>query len=141
MVFPFVKSINMYPYPPVKVWSQRTINNDYFPWMNSSLTLLVPQPTQVNQTADSVDKQKIHESFWNGNIYFEESDCEEMPDLNLAGSAVQSYMFELTKGTEGEKSASGSEEDSDSEDEREISHGSDANEFDEDEETEDVSHW
>jgi hypothetical protein len=28
---------------------------------------------------------------------------EEMPDLNLAGSAVQPYMFELTKGTEGEK--------------------------------------
>jgi len=21
----------MYPYPPVKVWSQRTIHNDYFP--------------------------------------------------------------------------------------------------------------
>jgi hypothetical protein len=73
-----------------------------------------------------VDKQKIHERFLNGNIYFEESDCEEMPDLNLAGSAVQSYMFELTKGTEGEKSASGSEEYSDSEDERETSHGSDA---------------
>ena len=109
--------------------------------MNSSLTSLVPQPTHVNQTADSVDKQKIHERFLNGNIYFEESDCEEMPDLNLAGSAVQSYMFELTKGTEGEKSASGSEEYSDSEDERETSHGSDANEFDEDEETEDVSHW
>jgi len=35
-----------------------------------------------------------------------------MPDLNLAGSAVQPYMFEPTKGTEGEKSASGSEEDS-----------------------------
>jgi hypothetical protein len=48
-----------------------------------------------------------------------------MPDLNLAGSAVQSYMFELTKGTEGKKSASGSEEYSDSEDERETSHGSD----------------
>ena len=31
MVFPFEKSINMYPYPPVKVWSQRTINSDYFP--------------------------------------------------------------------------------------------------------------
>jgi len=108
MVFPFEKSINMYPYPPVKAWSQRTIHNDYFPWMNSSLTSLVPQPTHLNQRADSVDKQKIHESFWNGNIYFEESDCEEMPDLNLAGSsAVQPYMFELTKGTEGEKSASG----------------------------------
>jgi len=47
-------------------------------------------------------------------IEFEESDCEEMADLNLAGSAVQAYMFEPTKGTEGEKSASGSEEDSDS---------------------------
>ena len=45
-----------------------------------------------------------------------------MPDLNLAGSAVQPYMFELTKGTEGEKSASGSEEDSDSDDELEMSH-------------------
>ena len=56
-------------------------------------------------------------------------------------SAVQAYMFELTKGTEGEKSAAGSEEDSHSEDELDISHGSDANEFDEDEETEDVSHW
>ena len=50
-------------------------------------------------------------------------------------------MFELTKVTEGEKSATGREEDSYSEDERETSHGSDANEFDEDEETEDVSHW
>ena len=66
---------------------------------------------------------------------------EEMPDLNLAGSAVQPYMFELTKGTEGEKSASRSEEDFDSEDELDILHGSDANEFDEDEETEDVSLW
>ena len=45
------------------------------------------------------------------------------------------------KGTEGEKSASGSEENSDSDDDLEISHGSDANEFDEDEETEHVSHW
>ena len=40
-----------------------------------------------------------------------------MPDLNLAESAVQPYMFEPTKGTEGEKSASGSEEDSDPDDE------------------------
>ena len=30
-------------------------------------------------------------------IDFEESDCEEMPDLNLAGSA---HMFEPTKRTE-----------------------------------------
>jgi hypothetical protein len=30
-------------------------------------------------------------------IDFEDSDFEEMPDLNLAGSAVQPYMFELTK--------------------------------------------
>ena len=72
---------------------------------------------------------------------FEESDCEEMPDLNLTASAVQPYMFEPTKGTEGENSASGSEENSDSDDDLEISHGSDANEFDEDEETEHVSHW
>jgi len=50
-------------------------------------------------------------------IDFEESDWEEMPDLNLAGSAVQPYMFEPTKGTEGEKSASGNEEDSDPDDE------------------------
>ena len=42
-------------------------------------------------------------------IDFEESDCEDMSDLNLAGSAVQPYMFEPTKGTEGEKSASGSD--------------------------------
>ena len=49
-------------------------------------------------------------------IDFEESDCEEMPDLNLAGSAVQPYMFEPTKGTEGENSVSGSE-DSDPDDE------------------------
>jgi len=71
----------------------------------------------------------------------EESDCEEMPDLNLKGSAIQLYMFEPTKGTEGEKSASGSEEDSDSDDDLEITHGSDANEFDEDAETEHVSYW
>jgi hypothetical protein len=64
-----------------------------------------------------------------------------MPDLNLAGSAVQPYMFEPTKGTEDKKLASGSEEDSDSDDELEMSHGSDANEFDEDEETEHVCHW
>jgi hypothetical protein len=63
------------------------------------------------------------------------------PDLNLTASAVQPYMFEPTKETEGEKSASGSEENSDSDDDLEISHGSDANEFDEDEETEHVSHW
>ena len=25
-------------------------------------------------------------------IDFEESDCQDMPDLNLAGSAVQAYM-------------------------------------------------
>ena len=50
-------------------------------------------------------------------------------------------MFEPTKGTEGEKSASGSEENSDSDDDLEISHGSDASEFYEDEETEHVSHW
>ena len=31
----------------------------------------------------------------------EESDCEEMPDLNLGGSAVLPYKFEITKGTEG----------------------------------------
>ena len=60
---------------------------------------------------------------------FEEGNCEEMPDLNITGSAVQPYMFEPTKGTEGEKSASGSEENSDSDDDLEISHGSDANEF------------
>jgi hypothetical protein len=47
-------------------------------------------------------------------IDFEASDCEEMPDLNLAGSA---HMFEPTKRTEGEKSVSVSEEDSDSDDE------------------------
>ena len=41
----------------------------------------------------------------------------DMPDLNLAWSAVQAYMFEPTKGFEGERSASGSEEDSDYEDE------------------------
>jgi hypothetical protein len=45
-----------------------------------------------------------------------------MPDLNLAESAVQPYMFEPTKGTEGKKSASGSEENSDSDDDLEISH-------------------
>ena len=50
-------------------------------------------------------------------IDFEESDLEEMPDLNIAGSVVQPYMFEPTKGTEGEKSASGSEEDLDPDDE------------------------
>ena len=60
-------------------------------------------------------------------IDLEESYCAEMPDLNLAGSAVQSYMFEPTKGTEGEKSVSGSDEDSDSDDELYISHGSEAN--------------
>ena len=53
---------------------------------------------------------------------FEESDCEEMPNLNLTGSAVQPYMFEPTKGTEGEKSASGSEENSDSDDDLETYH-------------------
>ena len=61
-------------------------------------------------------------------INFEESDCEEMSDLNLAGSTVQPYiyiyMFEPTKGTEGEKSASGSEEDSDSDNELKMPHGS-----------------
>ena len=72
---------------------------------------------------------------------FEESDCEEMPDLNLTGSAVQPYLFEPTKGTEGEKSVSGSEENSDSDDDLEISHGSDENEFEEDEEIEHFSHW
>jgi hypothetical protein len=30
---------------------------------------------------------------------FEEGNCEEMPDLNITGSAVQPYMFEPTKGT------------------------------------------
>ena len=93
----------------------------------------MPKSTQVNQTTDSVDKKKY--------IKIIEIDNEEMPDLNLTGSAVQPYMFEPTKGTEGEKSASGSEENSDSDDDLEISHGSDANEFDEDEETEHVSHW
>ena len=93
----------------------------------------MPKSTQVNQTTDSVDKKKY--------IKIIEIDNEEMPDLNLTGSAVQPYMFEPTKGTEGEKSASGSEENSDSDDDIEISHGSDANEFDEDEETEHVSHW
>ena len=34
------------------------------------------------------------------------------------------YMFEPTKGTEGEKSVSGSEEDSDSDNELKLSHGS-----------------
>ena len=34
-------------------------------------------------------------------IDFEESDCEEMPDLNFAGSAVQPYMFEPTKELKG----------------------------------------
>ena len=93
----------------------------------------MPKSTQVNQTTDSVDKKKY--------IKIIEIDNEEMPDLNLTGSAVQPYMFEPTKGTEGEKSASGSEENSDSDDDLEISHGSDANEFDKDEETEHVSHW
>jgi hypothetical protein len=55
-------------------------------------------------------------------IDFEESDCEEMPDLSLAGSEVQPYMFEPTKGTECERSVSGIEEDSDSDDELYISH-------------------
>jgi hypothetical protein len=66
-----------YAIPPCKygISPLHPINNDYFPWMNSSLMSLVPQPTHVNQTVDSVDMQKIHESFWNGNIYFEESDC------------------------------------------------------------------
>jgi hypothetical protein len=57
-------------------------------------------------------------------IDFEESDCEEMPNLSSAGSAVQPYMFEPTKGTEDERSVSGIEEDSDSDDELYISHGS-----------------
>ena len=57
IVFPFEISINMYPYPPVKVWSQRTINNDYFPCMNSSLTSLVPQRTHVNQTGLNSQKE------------------------------------------------------------------------------------
>jgi hypothetical protein len=57
-------------------------------------------------------------------IDFEEVDCEDMPDLGLAGYAVQPYMFEPTKGTEGEKSVSGNEEDSDSDNELYISHGS-----------------
>jgi hypothetical protein len=100
----------------------------------------VPKSTQVNQTADSVGKKKYIKIIEMDNDC-EESDCEEMPDLNLTASAVQPYMFEPTKGTEGEKSASGSEENSDSDDDLEISHGSDANEFDEDEETEHVSHW
>ena len=48
----------------------------------------VPQCTQVNQTADSVGKQEIHQSNCNG-YRFWGNDCKEMPDLNLAGSAVQ----------------------------------------------------
>jgi hypothetical protein len=43
-------------------------------------------------------------------IDFEESDCQDMPDLNLAGSAVRAYMLEPTKGIEDDNSASGSEE-------------------------------
>jgi len=128
----------MYPYPPVKVWSQRTIQNDYFSL--KELFKDVTQCTQVNQTADSVGKQKCIKVILM-NINFEESDCEEMPDFILAGSAVQPYVCEPTKGTEGEQSASRSEEDSDSDDELEMSHGSDANELDEDEETEHVCHW
>ena len=50
-------------------------------------------------------------------------------------------MCEPIKGIEGEKSASGMEEDSDSDDELEMSHGSYVNEFYEDEETEHVCHW
>ena len=73
----------------------------------------MPKSTQVNQTADSVGKKKYIKIIEMDND-FEESDCEEMPDLNLTASAVQPYMFEPTKGTEGEKSASGSEENSDS---------------------------
>jgi hypothetical protein len=69
-------------------------------------------------------------------IDFEASDCEEMPDLNLAGSA---HMFEPTKRTEDEKSVSVREEYSDSDDELYISHGSDANEIDEDQETEHIA--
>ena len=57
-------------------------------------------------------------------IDFEKSDSKEMPDLSLEGSAVQPYMFEPTQGAEGERSASGIEEDSDSDDELYISHGS-----------------
>jgi len=68
----------------------------------------VPQSTQVNQTADSEGNKKYIKVIVM-DINFEGSDCEEMPDLNLAGSAVQTYMFEPTKGNEGEKSASGSE--------------------------------
>ena len=62
-----------------------------------------------------------------------------MPDLNLAGYAVQALMCEPIKGIAGEKSASGSEEDSDSDDE--MSHESYVNEFYEDEVTEHVCHW
>jgi hypothetical protein len=46
---------------------------------------------------------KQFKKFIEMDIDFEESDCEEMPDLNWAGSA---HMFEPTKRTEGEKSVS-----------------------------------
>ena len=75
-----------------------------FPWKNSSLTSHVPQSTQVNQAADSVGNKTYIEVIVM-DIDVEESYCEEMSDLNLAGSAVQECMFEHTKGTEGEKSA------------------------------------
>ena len=74
-------------------------------------------------------------------IDFEESDCQDMPDLNLAGSAVQAYMLEPTQGIEGDNSASGSAEYADSDDEVEMSHGSYENESYEDEKTEHVCHW
>ena len=74
-------------------------------------------------------------------IDFEESDCQDMPDLNLAESAVQAYMLEPTKGIEGDNSASGSEEYADSDDEVEMSHGSYEHESYEDEETDHVCHW
>jgi hypothetical protein len=46
---------------------------------------------------------KQFKKFIEMDIDFEESDCEEMPDLNWAGSA---HMLEPTKRTEDEKSVS-----------------------------------
>ena len=59
----------------------------------------MPQSTQVNQAADSVGN-KTYIKVIVMDIDFEESYCEEMSDLNLAGSAVQECMLEHTKGTE-----------------------------------------
>ena len=56
----------MYLYAPDKVWSQRTIHNDYFPLKEIFTDVTGAQSTQATQTADSVGKQEIPQIYWNG---------------------------------------------------------------------------